>query len=231
MTRIIFFDLDDTIYPRSAGIVGEIRRLILDFIRTRLDLPADVADELRARYLKDYGTTMRGLQVNHQIDPHEYLLHVHEIPLNEYLEPNPELDAVLAAIPQEMVIFTNASREHAERVLKVLGIRRHFSRIVDVRDMAYESKPQPSAYTRICRLLEVEPEECMLVEDRVRNLCPAKDLGMSTVLVGDGSQSGNRWVDYAIDRVELIGDVLAEMESHACQTDPGRWESEAPQGT
>jgi putative hydrolase of the HAD superfamily len=213
MIRTILFDLDDTIYPRSAGIMGEIRRLILDFIQTRLELPAEEADALRARYLKDYGTTMRGLQVNHQIDPGEYLLHVHEIPLSKYLEPNPELDAVLAAIAQEMVIFTNASREHAERVLEVLGIRQHFSRIVDVRDMAYESKPQPSAYIRICKLLSAKPEECLLVEDNVRNLCPAKDLGMSTVLVGDGSRSGNPCVDYAIDRVELIGGVLDEIES------------------
>jgi putative hydrolase of the HAD superfamily len=213
MIHTILFDLDDTIYPRSAGIMGEIRRLILDFVRTRLDLPTEEADALRERYLQDYGTTMRGLQVNHRIDPHEYLQHVHEIPLREFLQPNPELDAVLAAIPQEMVIFTNASREHAEQVLDVLGISQHFSRIVDVRDMAYESKPQPSAYTRICQLLRVEPEECMLVEDNVRNLCPAKALGMSTVLVGPKSQSRNRCVDYAIERIEQIGSVLAKLEN------------------
>jgi putative hydrolase of the HAD superfamily len=111
-----------------------------------------------------------------------------------------------------MVVFTNASREHAERVLGVLGIRRHFARIVDVRDMAYESKPQPSAYRRICQLLEASPEECLLVEDNVRNLCPAKEIGMSTVLVGDGSQARHPCVDHAIDRVEEIGQVLAGME-------------------
>ena len=116
MIHTILFDLDDTLYPRSAGIMGEIRSLILDFIRTRLDLPAEEADALRELYLQTYGTTMRGLQVNHQIDPEEYLLHVHDITLHEYLQPNPELDAVLDAAPQDMVIFTNASREHAERV-------------------------------------------------------------------------------------------------------------------
>ena len=210
MIRTILFDLDDTLYPRSAGIMGEIRRLILDFVQTRLDLPAEEADALRERYLRAYGTTMRGLQVNHQIDPHEYLHHVHQIRLSEYLQPNPELDAVLEAIPQEMVIFTNASREHAERVLEVLGIRRHFSRIVDVRDMEYESKPQPAAYARICELLGVTPEACMLVEDNVRTLCPAKEIGMSTVLVGDGSQAQHRCVDHAIDRIEQIGSVLAK---------------------
>ena len=214
MIRTILFDLDDTLYPRGAGIMGEIRRLIHDFIRTRLDLPEEEADALRERYLQAYGTTMRGLQVNHQIDPDDYLHHVHEIPLSEHLQPNPELDAALDAISQDMVIFTNASREHAERVLDVLGIRQHFSRIVDIRDMEYESKPQPSAYVRICELLGIEPEACMLVEDNVRNLCPAKELGMSTVLVGDGSQSQHQCVDHAIARIEQIGSVLAGIGSH-----------------
>ena len=213
MIHTILFDLDDTLYPRGAGIMGEIRRLILDFVQTRLDLPAEEADALRERYLQTYGTTMRGLQVNHQIDPDEYLLHVHDIRLHEYLRPNTELDAVLDAVPQDMIIFTNASREHAERVLDVLGIRRHFSRIVDIREMEYESKPQPSAYTRICAMLRVEPETCMLVEDNVRNLRPAKEIGMSTVLVGDGNQSQDRCVDHALDRIEQIGSVLAEIES------------------
>jgi putative hydrolase of the HAD superfamily len=212
MIRILLFDLDDTLYPRSAGIMVEIRRLIMDYIQTQFGLSTEEADALRHEYLHAYGTTMRGLQVNHGIDPDDYLEHVHAIPLHAFLQPNPELDAVLDALPQEMIVFTNASREHAERVLEVLGIRRHFSRIVDVRDMAYESKPQPSAYRRICQLFGVSPEECLLVEDNVRNLCPAKEIGMSTVLVGDGSQAHHRCVDHAIDRIEEIGQVLAGME-------------------
>jgi putative hydrolase of the HAD superfamily len=192
--------------------MGEIRRLILDFVQTRLRLPAEEADALRDRYLREYGTTMRGLQVNHQIDPGEYLHHVHEIALSEFLEPNPELDAVLEAIPQDKVVFTNASREHAERVLRVLGISHHFSRIVDVRDVEYAGKPQPSAYVRICQILGVEPEACMLVEDNVRNLCPAKEIGMSTVLVGGGGQARHQCVDYGINRIEQIGSVLAQEQ-------------------
>lgn len=212
MIRTILFDLDDTLYPRSSGIMVEIRRLILDYIQMRLDLAPEEADALRDRYLQAYGTTMRGLQMNHQVDPEEYLRHVHEIALHDYLKPNPELDAVLGTIPQEKIIFTNASREHAERVLEVLGIRRHFCRIVDVRDMEYESKPQPAAYSRICRVLGVEPEECVLVEDNVRNLCPAKEIGMTTVLVGDGSQARHQCVDHAVERIEEIGWALAAME-------------------
>lgn len=212
MIRIILFDLDDTLYPRQAGIMEQIRRLILCYVQTRFNLSPEEADDLRRRYLLIYGTTMRGLQINHQIDPDEYLRFVHDIPLHEYLQPNPELSAVLAAIPQEKVIFTNASREHAEGVLATLGIDQHFSRIVDVRDMDYESKPQPDAYRRICELLGVEPAECLLVEDNIRNLQPAKALGMRTILVGDGNADKDDSVDSAVHRIEEVGQALARLD-------------------
>jgi putative hydrolase of the HAD superfamily len=209
MIRIALFDLDDTLYPRGLGIMDEIRTLILTFILTRLNLTPKEADELRQRYLDQYGTTMRGLQINYQIDPEDYLAWVHDIPLQKFLEPNPCLDAVLASMTQEKVVFTNASREHAERVLGILGIGHHFTRIVDVRDLRFESKPQPAAYRRVCDIVGVPPDECLLVEDNVRNLAPAKALGMTTVLVGDGQDHSDHSVDHAITRIEQIGQVLA----------------------
>lgn len=211
MIQTILFDLDETLYPRHTGIMEQIRHLILDYIRTQLDLSSQEADVLRQRYLKVYGTTMRGLQINHQIDADDYLRFVHDIPLHKYLEPNPQLDAVLTTIPQEKIIFTNASREHAERVLDRLGIRQHFTRIVDVRDMNYESKPQPSAYRRICEMLDVKPKQCILVEDNVHNLRPAKALGMTTILVRDGDAPPDDDVDYVIARTEEIGYLLQDI--------------------
>lgn len=215
MIKTILFDLDDTLYPPQVGIMNEIRVQILRYIETRLKLSPVEADALRHRYLQAYGTTMRGLQLNHQIDPNDYLEFVHDIPLHEYLKPNPRLDSVLASIPQGKVIFTNASREHAENVLAVLDIRRHFVRIVDIRDMNFESKPQPTAYRRVCQMLDALPEECVLVEDNVRNLLPAKALGMTTVLVCDNSGSSQDGVDYTIRHIEEIGNLLRSATDRA----------------
>jgi beta-phosphoglucomutase-like phosphatase (HAD superfamily) len=93
----------------------------------------------------------------------------------------------------------------------MLGIRHRFARIVDVRDLDYESKPQPAAYRRICAILGVRPEECVLVEDNVRNLQPAKAQGMVTVLVdSDGEHTG---ADHVIQRVEDIGGVLRRLNT------------------
>jgi putative hydrolase of the HAD superfamily len=221
MIRTILFDVDDTLYPRQSGIMDQIRTMILRYIQTRLNLPRDEADELRRQYFEAYGTTMRGLQINHDIDPDEFLEFVHDIPLHEYLQPNPRLDALLTVIPQDKVAFTNASREHAERVLEVLGIRRHFTRIVDVRDVGYDSKPQPVAYQRVCELLGTLPEECLLVEDNVRNLIPAKELGMVTVLVRDGSVATGDGADFVIPQIEDLGTVLAPVKKqYGSNTEP-----------
>ena len=211
MTRIVLFDLDETLYSPETGVMDHFRARVLTYLCTRMMLPRAEADALRRKYLQEYGTTLRGLQINHQVDPEEYLRYVHDIPLERYLRANPQLDAVLAGIPLARVIFTNASREHAEGVLALLAIRRHFARIVDIRDVEFESKPHPGAYRRICDLLGVQPRDCLIVEDSVRNLRPAKALGMSTVLVQDGEREPNESVDVTIRRIEQVGDALARL--------------------
>ena len=209
MIHTILFDLDDTLYPRNTGIMDQIRTLMLRYICKHLGLSPEQADELRRTYFLAYGTTMRGLQINHQIDANDFLDFVHNMHMDQYIQPNPRLNEILSNIPQAKVIFTNASREHAERVLDVLGIRHQFERIVDVRDVNYESKPQPAAYRRICEILDVEPSACLLVEDNVKNLRPAKALGMITVLVDAAPDDGV--VDFAIDRIEEIGWVIEHL--------------------
>lgn len=213
MIRTILFDLDDTLYPPESGIMDQIGTLILRYIQQRLGLPADEANALRRRYLLDHGTTLRGLQIHHQIDPDEYLHFVHDFAIESYLAPNPHLDSALAKLPQDKIVFTNASREHAERVLDRLAVRRHFSRIVDIRDMDYESKPEPASYRRICELLAVEASACLIVEDNVRNLLPAKRLGMTTVLVQGGCYSPVEGVDHIIHCIEAIADVFDAADS------------------
>ncbi|HSJ54389.1 MAG TPA: pyrimidine 5'-nucleotidase [Anaerolineae bacterium] len=219
MIRAILFDLDDTLYPSSSGVMDQIRALMMRYLCTRLALSPEDANVLRRNYFLTYGTTMRGLQVNHDIDPDEFLAFVHDIRLEDHLQPNEELGAVLAGIRQKKVVFTNASREHAEAVLAILGVRSHFDRVVDVRDMDYESKPLASAYGRICKLLALEPRECVLVEDNVRNLEPARKLGMVTVLiapsaaVAEGQNPAPEIVDHVLSRVEEIGRLLERMEA------------------
>jgi len=145
---------------------------------------------------------------NYPIDPQDFLAYVHNLPVEKYLIPNGELDLALGRIPLAKVVFTNASREHAQRVLDVLGIAHHFARIFDIADMDYVCKPNAQPYQRILALLNARAEECVLVEDNTRNLAPAKALGMVTVLV-DGEKDVS--ADFVIRNIAQIGDLVERL--------------------
>lgn len=207
--RFLLFDLDETLYPRAAGVMQEIGRQIRRYIMREYGATWEEADSLARRYHQEYGTSMRGLLLNNDLDVERYLAFVHDLP-RDLLQPNQALDALLAELPDEKVIFTNADRPHAERVLAQLGIRRHFSRIIDVVAVGYVPKPNLAAYTACLRLLDAHPAECVLIEDTGRNLAPAKDLGMTTILVdGKPTDQADYKIPTILDLEPIIKTILA----------------------
>jgi pyrimidine and pyridine-specific 5'-nucleotidase len=102
------------------------------------------------------------------------------------------------------VVFTNAHQEHAQRVLRRLGVLKQIDQILDITALNFENKPKPIAYKRALALAgETEPELCVLVDDRTPNLIPGKVIGMTTVLVGDKQPHNS--VDYHLQQItELI---------------------------
>ncbi len=221
--KYTLFDLDETLYPSRSGLMAAIGELMSRFMEKRLDMPPNGVPALREHYYHVYGTTMRGLQIHHDVDPEDYLTYVHDLPLEDYIGPNDELDRVLAEIEAEKAIFTNASKEHARRVLKVLGIEQHFNCIIDVRAVGYASKPNPEAYRHALGILGAAGDECLLVDDRVRNLTPAKALGMITVLVSNEEaahrQEPPQDVDFVIGEVAEIGEVMRHLTHGGLSSD------------
>lgn len=203
--RYLIFDLDETLYRRDAGVMQTISRLIRQYIVERYGLTYEEADALARRYHAQYGTSMRGLLLHNNLDPDDFLAYVHNFPLEDKLSPDPALDAMLASLPGTKVIFTNADRRHAERVLERLGVRHHFSQIVDVTAVNYISKPNPQAYQLCLQRLGARPEECVMIEDSGRNLAPAAALGITTVLV-DGAPEET--ADYRIDDILALPAVI-----------------------
>lgn len=183
--RFLVCDLDNTLYPPEAGVMRAVGRRMVRYMIERVGVPAQDAEQLKLQYYHQYGTTMRGLILHHSIDPEDYLAFVHNVPLERYIQPNPNLEAMLASIPLRKIIFTNADGEHASRVLEILGVCHHFERIIDVREVGFNSKPHRSAYGRILDILDARADECIMVEDTADNLAPAKALGMLTVLVAN----------------------------------------------
>jgi len=199
------FDLDNTLYPKSAGVMDVVSQRINEYMALRLGMDEATIKALRPRYWEQYGTTMRGLLLEHGINADDYLGYVHGFSVQELLAPNAELDGVLEQLPWRKVIFTSSTREHTQQVLEALAIAQHFARTFDIRDTGYICKPDPAAYQVVLLALGLQAEQCLLVDDSLPNLQTAASLGMVTVWVG--SQERVDGVTWAIDRIECIADV------------------------
>jgi len=184
-----------------------IRDRIVEYMVVRLGWSADEAEERRQRYVSEYGVTLNGLHKLHGVDVGDYMEYVHAVPHSEYIEPNPALDRMLGRLRPSKAIFTNASQNHARRVLSALRVSpAHFECIFDFEAAGYCPKPDPEAYHRILARLGVRGDQCVLVEDNLRNLETAKSVfGMTTVLVEKADHMAKNQADL------VIGDIL-ELE-------------------
>jgi putative hydrolase of the HAD superfamily len=211
MIRYILFDLDDTLYPTSNGMMHEVSERMNEFMITRVGIPAHDVTRQRRDYWERYGTTLRGLYIEKQIEPQEFLGFVHDVNVESYIQFDARLDAMLASLPQAKSVFTNAPGDYARRVLRALGVEKYFENVFDINFIRYESKPARSAYERVIAALPVRAEECLLIDDTARNLVPAKNLGMRTAWLespqtwqAEGGDSGADFVIRSVYDVENL---------------------------
>lgn len=183
--QVLFIDLDDTVYPANNGIWQAISDRIDRYMVEQIGLSQQQADASRVRYLESFGTSLTGLVQEHGVDPDDYLRFVHDLPIEDFLSPEPAVRAMLNSLPQSKFIFTNASAAHAQRVLRAMALDECFESIIGIEALGMVNKPAPGAYTKALQLAgQPTPDRCALVDDRRANLEPAADLGMVTIRVG-----------------------------------------------
>ena len=188
----IFFDLDDTLYPSNTGLWKAIKERMNIYMRERMGFPENQISYIREKYFLQYGTTLRGLQAHHEIDVQDFLAFVHDLPLKEYLTPNPTLRSIIASLPTRNLIFTNADVPHADRVLTVLGLRDLFEIIVDVNAIDPYCKPMPESFQIAMQAAgETDPSKCVMIDDIHRTTRAAKEAGLLSILYNEELPAGS----------------------------------------
>eukprot|EP00536_Pseudo-nitzschia_multiseries_P016824 jgi/Psemu1/263902/estExt_Genewise1Plus.C_12490010 len=159
--------------------------------------------------------------------------------------------AALARSPAALVAFSNGPRSYVMKVLDKLGLLELFGTdraskdgalVWGVDDVLPQCKPEAEAFRKIFDKLSatnannnntsnsntlqpVRPEECVMVEDSMKNVRAAKALGMKTILItgskeegrilpGDAPAADDPAVDLAVATVEEMVERL-----------PGLWEN------
>lgn len=184
------FDLDNTLYPASVDLFGLIDQRMGAYIARLLRCDPVAARTVQKRYFLEHGTTLAGLMRHHGVDPHEFLAYVHDIDL-DHLRIDATLAAHIARLPGRKLVFTNGDAPYARRVLERLGLDDQFETIHDIHATGYRPKPEPHGYAMLRDDLGIDLARAVFFEDMARNLKPAKALGMATVWLNNGSESGH----------------------------------------
>ncbi len=169
MLRYLLFDLDNTLYSQSLHMEADIARRMNEFVAGWFGISYEEGKELRRAEARRYGTTLEWLATEKGLrDPEPFFAAVHPEGEEYCLAPDPALGGLLDSIPLPKAVFTNSPREHADRVLRKLGIEACFEAVYDIRFCSLRGKPRAEAFRLVCAACGSEPSETLFVDDLPR---------------------------------------------------------------
>lgn len=241
----IIFDVDDTLYDIGTGFTAQRNgECVQRYMVERLGFKTlEEAKTLRDEYFERYHATGKALtiaQAEGRLPADAPKFDVQDLSAwwAENVEykllggVNTKLQKDLKEIQLNVVAFSNGPRIYVKRVLQELGLWESFGedKLFAVDDVLPHCKPEREAFEKVFETLGVKPGECIMVEDSMKNIRKAKELGMKTVLVtglptgnktageltkpGDAPNESDAAVDAVIEQASQLRDVL-----------PGLWES------
>ncbi|MFT4089720.1 MAG: pyrimidine 5'-nucleotidase [Asticcacaulis sp.] len=182
------FDLDNTLYPADSDVMPMISERMTDYVMRRIGLPRGEAYTLQKKFLMEHGTTLAGLMANYEVDPHEFMDYVHDVSVDS-VTPDPALNAAIAALPGRKIVFTNADGRHASRLIDRLEMKALFEDVFHLDHAGFIPKPNLVTFHRLMDKHGVIARNALFFEDSPKNLKPAHELGMTTVLVGPEAEA------------------------------------------
>ena len=195
---VLFFDIDNCLYPRSLRIHDLMAQLIDRYFVTHLSLSTEAAIDLHRRYYRDYGLAISGLVKHHQVDPLAYNREVDDaLPLEGLIKRDERLRTLLAGVDRtkcKLWLFTNAHFTHAQRVVRLLDIAEFFEGMTycDYAAKSLVAKPHAEMFDKA----ESESglvfakgtqgkgqrhDRCLFVDDSALNCRAARERGWTVV--------------------------------------------------
>ncbi|KAK0108689.1 hypothetical protein ONS95_003481 [Cadophora gregata] len=185
---VFFFDIDNCLYSSNRKVREVTTGLVTEYIKNTLSLDQEAALKLHTKYHNEYSLIVEGLAQNHSISPLHFNSHVDDaLPLEDLLEPDPELRKMLQDIDKSKVklwLLTNAYVNHGKRVVRLLEIEDQFEGLTycDYEASPIRSKPHLEMFKRAMKEACVEDmKSCYFVDDSAQSCLEAEKLGWTTV--------------------------------------------------
>ena len=207
MSKVWIFDLDDTLHDASTHIFPVMNRAMTQYIQDQLALDENKAHHLRQHYWQVYGATLKGLMRHHGTNPHHFLRVTHQFKnLAELVVQTKRIRHLINSLSGRKVIFTNAPRDYALRVLDLLNITDLFELVFSVESTKFHAKPSVRGFQSLLKSIKAKPRDCIMLEDNLAALMTAKRLGMKTIWISKKIAKPN-FVDFRLSKVSALANL------------------------
>jgi pyrimidine 5'-nucleotidase len=184
MVRALFLDCDDCLYQNGWRTEQRVTNAIRAYLES-IGVDGDRAFELYEKH----GMTLKGLLSEGQVDEagaETFLRAAHDVDYGD-IQCDAPLSALLGELRLPTWIFTEGTREHAQRCIDALGLSAlRLQGIVDVRVCKFESKHAPSSFEAALQTARatdpsLRAADCCLVDDSERNIQRAHTMGCASL--------------------------------------------------
>ena len=111
----------------------------------------------------------------------------------------------------KIALATSASKERALKQLRYADIEKFFDVIVS-RDDVKETKPNPDIFLKAAKKLNVNPNECIVIEDSSAVFKAAFNAGMAGIHVVDLKEPDNEIIRNCYKSFNNLNDIRKEIE-------------------
>lgn len=182
--EIYLFDVDNTLYCQSSGLLGKIMDNFYEIFknRTNKDLTREHHDEM----IRTYGSGFIGSIKNYGMDK-EDVEKMYDIQLEKYLKKDEELISLIKNLKGRKWIISNGIESFIKRVITFLGLENEFELIIHV-DYLQDNcllKPAQECFVSVNEVLKVEEDfkNIHFFDDCTKNIKASSEIGWTSHLI------------------------------------------------
>ncbi|WP_299128135.1 beta-phosphoglucomutase [uncultured Winogradskyella sp.] len=118
----------------------------------------------------------------------DYLQYISAMDTQEILPDVPRVLNTLKGLEQSIAL--GSASKNARAILERVNLKHHFNAIVDGNDVS-KAKPDPEVFIIAAKLLNVNPEDCVVFEDSVAGVKAANAANMVSIGIGNSAILGH----------------------------------------
>jgi putative hydrolase of the HAD superfamily len=176
------FDLDNTLHDTERKLFPIINKKMNRYIQDLLEINEYEADKIRQDYWMYYGSTLKGLMMNYDVNPNNFLDKTHGIKnYKGLIFPAYNLVKILSKLDGRKILFTNAPRIYARNIINHCNIGKYFEDFHYIENSKFNGKPSKNNMKKF--LSKYRIEQAYFVDDEKENLKVAKYCGIKTIWI------------------------------------------------